>query len=76
MILVREGVQMGLEKQLVKRTPSAASLSKLGDLQDSLPFEDRASYPMSSAMIKMILGLFCSVWAKIKARHEKKEAKQ
>ena len=49
---------MGLEKQLVKRKPSAASLSRLGDLQDSLPFEDRASYPMSSAIIKMILGWF------------------
>ena len=43
MILAREGVQIGLEKQLVKRTPSEANLSKLGDLQDSLPFEDRAS---------------------------------
>jgi hypothetical protein len=56
MILAREGVQIGLEKQFVKRTPSAASLSRLGDLQDSLPFEDRASYPMSSAMMRMMFG--------------------
>ena len=43
MIFARDGVQIGLEKQLVKRTPLAASLSRLGDLQDSLPLEDSAS---------------------------------
>ena len=43
MIFALDGVQIGFEKQLVKRMPSAANLSRLGDLQDSLPFDDRAS---------------------------------
>ena len=58
MIFVREGVHIGLEKQLVKRTPCSANLSKLGDLQDSLPFADKASKPISSAMMRMMLGRF------------------
>ncbi|GIT06287.1 MAG: hypothetical protein CM1200mP29_16980 [Verrucomicrobiota bacterium] len=33
MIFARDGVQMGLEKQLVKRTPLGASLSRLGDFR-------------------------------------------
>jgi hypothetical protein len=43
MIFARDGVQIGLAKQLVKRTPWAANLSRFGDLQDSLPFTDKAS---------------------------------
>lgn len=40
----------------MKRIPSAANLSRFGDLQDSLPLEDNVSYPISSAMIKTMLG--------------------
>jgi hypothetical protein len=43
MIFALEGVQIGLEKQLVKRRPWVAKVSRLGDLQDSLPFTDKAS---------------------------------
>ncbi len=43
MSLTRDGVQMGFENPFVKRTPFAASLSRLGDLQDSLPLDDSAS---------------------------------
>ena len=42
-LFARDGVQSGLAKQLVKRTPSSANLSRIGDLQDSLPFADKAS---------------------------------
>ena len=56
----RAGVQLGVEeKALAKRTPSAASLSRLGVLIAALPAQLRASARIWSAIMKRMLGGVC-----------------
>ena len=56
----RAGVQLGVEeKALAKRTPSAASLSRLGVLIAALPAQLRASARIWSAIMKSMLGGVC-----------------
>ena len=58
----RAGVQLGVEeKALAKRTPSAASLSRLGVLIAGFPAQLRASERIWSAIMNRMFGGVCSV---------------
>ena len=58
----RAGVQLGVEeKALAKRTPSDASLSRLGVLIAVLPAQLRASARIWSAIMKRMFGGVCTV---------------
>jgi hypothetical protein len=55
-IFTRVGVHKGWECAWVNLIPFWASLSKFGVLYETLPLQLKHSYPISSAIIKIILG--------------------